>query len=141
MSILEPFGRELIAHLQPHFQDYSIEFREPLDTEVQPRTIWLSADEIRVSERYANMGRTLTLAARLYVGVFYEVSKTAAHYMSVLKKRELTAQVLGGMSARAGHFYSSVNLIANVEDETTLLTEGYFLSSTPINIEWEVVTK
>lgn len=140
MTLLEQFGVELMAHLAPHFEGYVLAFREPLETEVKPKTMWLSVDEFRITERAATGGTRLNISARLYLAVFYEVSKTPAHYASVLRRRELTARVLGGAAREATYRHAGVGLIANVDDEATLLTEGYFMSSTPIQLDWEVET-
>lgn len=140
MTVLETFGQSIIDHLQPHFTGYTVAFREPLETEVKPKTVWLSVDEFRISERAATCGQLLNLSARLYLAVFYEVSKTPAHYATVLRKRELTAQVLGGAARDANYGVAGVSLNANVEDEATVLTEGYFMTSTPIQLDWEVET-
>lgn len=135
-SVLEKFGIEAKDRVSKVFDGYNVDFREPHERECQKRTAWITVDSFNVSEDIAAGGQLLTITAMFYVTVFYEVSSSQEHYISVLNKRELLVKTLGGAAQAASCYPEQV--LATVGNEETLLSNDYFMASTPIELRWEV---
>lgn len=131
MSVVQAVVAAVRAAVVAEFPGYQVEAREPVESEMLPRQVWIVLGDIEPTLDVADGGQTIGLAVSVYVTALFDVSDTEAHYRTVMERRIGTFRAL----QRAARDTPDVLLTPQMEG--SYVTEGLQVASASLRIEWD----
>ena len=111
--------------------DYTVDFLEPTQSELQPKQCWIVVDGLEFGDAYADLLTYMEFKQKIYVTVMYEISTEALHYKLVRLKRKAVMKAV----IRATRSLDA-SIIPTVEPESPVLTEALFASTIVVELIW-----